>query len=168
MLTINQVFFFANSTHFKDGLPNPDLSNHVMEVAHIYSHEVTQLLTLLLKKSARGFEYQKWAIFGFGKSKDDDTGTVLKICNLTEDELKVLEKAEIHNLGEERNVGFLNNELDIKGKQHLETASMKMVLNKSMDLITQSGEGYKKFRKAATEIKEIKLNWNENEGDGRK
>ena len=161
ILTINKVFFFANSTHFKDGLPNPDLSNHVMEVAHIYSHEVTQLLTLLLKKFAQCFEYQKRAIFGFGKSKDDDTGTVFKICNLTEDELEVLEKAEIHNLGEERNVGFLNYKLDIRGKQHFETASRKMVLNKSMDLITQSGEGYKKFRKAATEIKEIKLNWNE-------
>ena len=64
------------------------------------------------------------------------------------------------NLGEERNVGFLNYELDIRGKQNLEAASCKMVLNKSADLISKSVESFKTFRKPAAAIKEIRLAWN--------
>lgn len=71
-----------------------------------------------------------------------------------------LDEVQIHNLGEEHSAGFLNYKLDIRGRQNLEAASHKMVLNKSFDLINQSTESYKKFRKPAAEIKEIKLMWN--------
>ena len=115
---------------------------------------------MLLRKFSQGFEYQKGAIFGFGGTKDDETGTVLKICNLTDAELVKLDQAQVHNLSEERSVGFLNYEIDIRGKQHLEAASRKMVLNKSSDLISEPGDSFKKFRKPAVEIRNIKLQWN--------
>ena len=35
-----------------------------------------------------------------------------------------------------------------------------MVLNKSADLISCTGDQYKKFRKEAAGIKELKVNWN--------
>ena len=35
-----------------------------------------------------------------------------------------------------------------------------MVLNKSADLISNTGDQYKRFRKQASEIKELKVNWN--------
>ena len=54
----------------------------------------------------------------------------------------------------------MNYELGIRGKQNLEAASRKMVLNKYVNLITNSGDKFKKFRKPAAEIKELKVTWN--------
>ena len=67
-----------------------------------YSHEIAQLLTLSLKKFAAGFALQKGAIFGFGDNAEKDTGTVLKISNLNDVEMKELDNAQVHNLSEER------------------------------------------------------------------
>ena len=41
----------------------------------------------------------------------------------------------MHNLAEERSVGSVNNELEIRGKSSLECVSKKLVLNKSFDLL---------------------------------
>ena len=49
-----------------------------------------QLINLLLKKFAYGFEYQKGAIFGFGERKSDDKGTVLKLCDLDDEKINQL------------------------------------------------------------------------------
>ena len=160
MFTADQVFKFASNYHFKEALPSTDLVENVIETAQTYSHKVIQLLRLLLKKFADGFAYQKGAIFGFAGRKDDDTGTVLKISKLSKENLLQLDQVQIHNLGEERSVGFLNYEIDIRGKQNLEAASRKMVLNKSADLVSKSNESFRKFRKPAAEIKEVKLAWN--------
>ena len=115
---------------------------------------------MLLKIFADGFEYQEGAILGFGERKDADTGTVTKISTLSEEKMEILDNVQTHNLGQERNVGFVNYELGIRGKHNLEAASRKMVLNKSADLISHSGSQYKKFRKQAAEIKELKVSWN--------
>ena len=77
-----------------------------------------------LNEFAYGFEFQKGAIFGFGEKKDNDTGTVLKICVVGKEKLEQLDKVQIHNLSEERSVGFINYELDILGKQNLEAVSV--------------------------------------------
>ena len=119
-----------------------------------YSREVIRLITLLLGKFAEGFEYQKGAIFGFGIGKI----MTLKICNLSL--IAELDQAQVNNLNEERSVGFLNYELDIRRKQHLEAASRKMVLNKAAYLIDVPGESFKTSRKPAIEIKDIRLEWN--------
>ena len=115
------------------------------------------------------FNIKKGAIFGFGEKKDADTGTMTKISILNEENIKNLDNVQIHNLSEERSVGYVNYELGIRGKQNLEAASRKMVLNKSVDLITNSGDKFKKFRKPAAEIKELKSNVEQNdERTGRK
>ena len=86
----------------------------------------------------------------------------MKISDLDEEELNVLNTVLVHNLGEECNVGLLNYEISIRGKKNFEAASRKLVLNKSNDLIfnPQTNTSYKNFRKAAKEIKELKINWN--------
>ena len=99
-----------------------------------------------MMKFADGFAHQKGAIFVFGHQKDDDTKTVLKISNLDQDSLNKLNKVPIHNLGEERAVGMINHELQIRGKPFLETCSRNMVLNRSQDLIKKS-HSFKKCRK---------------------
>ena len=159
MLSLNQVFHFAKEEHFEEAFPNTDLSTYLEIVAKEYKREVCQLLQILLKKFAYGFQFQKGAIFGFGEKKDEDTGTVLKICQLGEEKVEVIDNVQIHNLGEECSVGFINYELDIRGKQNLEAVSRKMVLNKSADL-TDGLTNFKQFRKPAAEIKEYKLAWN--------
>ena len=107
-----------------------------------------------MMKFADGFAHQKGAIFGFGYQKDDDTKTVLKISNLDQDSLNKLNKVPIHNLGEERAVGMINHELQIRGKPFIETCSRNMVLNRSQDLIKKS-HSFKRFRKKKTFLKII-------------
>jgi biotin synthase-like enzyme len=51
---------------------------------------VCQILQILLKKFAYGFELQKGAIFGFGEKKEDETGTVLKISEVSQEKLEHL------------------------------------------------------------------------------
>ena len=86
----------------------------------------------------------------------------MKVSDLDEEELNVLNIIQVHNLGEERNVGLFNYEISIRGKKNFEATSRKLVLNKSNDLIfnPQTNTSYKNFRKAAKEIKELKINWN--------
>ena len=86
-----------------------------------------------------------------------DTGTLLKISSVTN--FDKLDKVPIHNLGEERSVGFINHELGLRGKSNLECASRQMILNKSKDLLTPID--LHKFKKPAQTIKEITLKWNE-------
>ena len=82
MLTLNQVFKFSKPEHFKNALPNSELSQNLINIAQEYSREVCQLTSVLLKRFTYGFEYQKRAIFEFGGKKCDDTGTVLMLCDL--------------------------------------------------------------------------------------
>ena len=82
---------------FKNALPNSELSQNLINVAQEYSREVCQLITLLLKKFAYGFEYQKGAIIGFGEKTSDDTGTVLKLCDLGDEKINQLNRVQIHN-----------------------------------------------------------------------
>ena len=131
MISLSQIFKFAADTHFNDALPNPELSSHLIAVAMDYEREVCQFLKILLKKFSYGFEYQKGAIFGFGDRKNDELGTVLKLSKLGQEKIKAMVNVQMHNLGEERNVGFINYELDVRGKDNLEAVSRKLVLNKS-------------------------------------
>lgn len=62
-------------------------------MALLYPNEITQLLSLLLQKFADSFEYEKGVIFSFGDKKDDDTGTVTKICKVSDEELDTLDNS---------------------------------------------------------------------------
>ncbi len=118
------------------------------------------MLKVLLPRLAEGFSIQRGAIFGFGPNSNDETGTLLKVSSASEAKRQKLNKAPIHNVSEERSVGFINYELSIRGKRFLESASKKMVLNKSIDILEQSNPNdFKKFIKPSKEVKEIKLEW---------
>ena len=121
-----QVFNFSKPEHFKNALPNSDLSKNLINVAKEYSHEVCQLISLLLKKFAYGFDYQKGAILALVKNMSDDTGIVLKLCDLDDEKINQLNQVQIHNLSEEGS--------DIFGKQNLKHVSCKVILNNSADL----------------------------------
>ena len=128
-----------------------------------HSTEVVRLLKICLAEFAAGFALQKGAIFGFGEEANDDTGTVLKISNVSKEQLDVLDKVQTHNLGEERSVGFVNYEIGIRGKGNLNCVSTKMVLNKSFDLLKSKGvPKFKKISPIVREIKEFKAQWNNN------
>ena len=84
------------------------------------------------------------------------------MADATEEEKEELDKTTVHNLAEERSVGSINNELKIRGKRNLESASRKLVLNKSFDLIEKRNpKEYLNFRKPAQDISNLKKEWQE-------
>ena len=89
----------------------------------------------------------------------------MKLCDLDVEKKKKkkphLNQVQIHNLSQERSVGFVNFELEIRGKQNLESVSRKMVLNKSTDLTINDSFNFRKYRKPVVEIKELKFQWNQ-------
>ena len=61
----------------------------------------------------------------------------MKTSQLEQTEIEQINQSNvpIYNIGEERNVGFSNYEIGIREKKNVESASQKMILNKSRDLI---------------------------------
>ena len=111
---------------------------------------------------AEGFSEQRGAIFGYGTKATEDTGMVLKMTTVEEPKRRKLSKAPVHNLNEERSVGFISYEISIRWKWFLETASRKMLINKSKDILDKTDPSeMKKYIIPANEIKEIKLQWQE-------
>ena len=164
LLTINeQVFHFVPEEIFTESKPKPILLESLEEGYTQYSEEVTVLLKIMLKSFADGFAHQKGAIFGFGETADKPTEkNVAKICTMTKDEIDTLDKnVQTHNIGEERNVGMVNYELSIRGKGNLDSVSRKLVLNRSADLLKENCNSFKNYRKAAADIKKIRVEWNE-------
>ena len=47
----------------------------------------------------------------------------MKISDLDEEEVNVLYIVQVHNLGEERNVGLLHYEISIRGEKNFEAGS---------------------------------------------
>ena len=66
-------------------------------------------------------------MFGFGTYADDDTGSIMKTSFATNAQIADLNKTSVHNLGEERSVGRINNEIKIRGERNLEGALQKLV-----------------------------------------
>ena len=101
---------------------------------------------------AEGYGHQKGGIFGFGKKKYTDTN-VVKMCDMSEEQLKMLdENVQVHNLGEERNVGLVNYELSIIGKNNLDSVSRKIILKQAEDLVqdTSKSPKLKRLQKRST------------------
>ena len=59
----------------------------------------------------------------------------MKISTADEAKRRKLNQAPIHNLHEERSVGWVNHELTIRGKQHLESVSRKLIINKGIAIL---------------------------------
>ena len=146
LTTTDQVFFFIPEATFQKSKPQPILLETLQTYINLYANEVTVLVRILLKMFADGFEHQKGAIFGLGKSTTKETDkTVVKICNMEGDEIAV----KVHNVGEERNVGMINYELSITGKGNLDSVLRKLVLNRSADLVQDKSASFGKYRKEA-------------------
>ena len=159
LITSEHVLKFTSEDHHKKSLPKQCLVDSIVNCANLFRHEVLQLLNIMLPKLAEGFANQRGAIFGFGPCSEQDTGTVLKISKAEERKRQKLEKAPVHNLKEEKSVGEINYELHIRGKEHLEAVSRKLVLNKNMDVLDKANQTkikLKTFKKPAEDIK----NWN--------
>ena len=157
LLTPEQVFKFLPNEMFKETLPKHHLLMNILECSREYEDQVVTIIGICLHKFQVGFQKQKGAIFGFGTSKDDATGTVLKISTL--EDKSTLGKAPVTNLGEERSVGSLNFELDFRGRDQFQTCSQNLVLNTSFDLLAPDFDNYRGFKKQAKEIKNIKGEW---------
>ena len=162
--TQNLVVSFIDTDEFTKALPNEELRKSVEDCIQVYRKEITHLFKLFLPRLANGFSDQRGALFGFGSHQDEDTGKLLKISEFIKDDANRLKrnKAQVHNLNEERSVGLINYELATKGKNHIEAASKKMVINKNIEILRNTDpKDISKFRKPASQIKEIKAEWKE-------
>ena len=161
LFTMEQVFSFTTSEHHKNSLPKKIIQDSIITCANAYQKEVYDLLTIMLSRVAEGFSDQRGAVFGFGPKAEEETGAILKISTASPSKRAKLEKAPVHNLAEERSVGFINYELNLRGREHLESVSKNMILCKGKDFIKCPPANMKlaDFRKPAKEIKEIKLQW---------
>ena len=162
-VTKTQVFHFVPTKIFENVLKNVKdvVLESLQDTVELYKTEVVNLLRLMLPRLAEGIALQRGKIFGFGPEAEDPSKT-FKISAASEEEIQKLNKTSVHNLGEERSVGSINFELGIRGKRNLESASKKLLLKKSFDLLENSGKlsEFRKFRKAANDIKAMKINWN--------
>ncbi len=161
LLTTKQVLFFVSREIFDRSLPKPILLQSLEVHINTYKDEIKLLIKIIMKMIAEGFDHQKGAIFGFGKNKSKDTDTdVVKICSLTEKEKETLDaNAQVHNLGEERNVGLVNYELSIRGKSNLESVSRKVVLKRAEDIVQNQSQNFMRFKKEAKCIEDVKVEW---------
>ena len=159
LIDSKQLFHFVSADLFNDTLADPHLLKCLFDTANQYKDEVVKMIKICLIKFHQGFDLQKGSIFNFGSTKNDDTGTVLKISSV-EDASK-LSNVPVHNLSEERSVGMLNYELDIRGKDNFSTGSQNLVINKSCELICTKFDKYKNFKQEAQDIRALKLKWNE-------
>ena len=155
-----QVFHFVSKEMFESCAPDKEVSAIINECAKVYKDQIVALIKMMLSKIADGFDLQRGAVFGFGTHANDDTGPLLKVADVTGKEKEDLDCTNVHNLGEERSVGSINNEIKIRGKRNLESASRKLVLNKSFDLIQGTDpKKYLSFRKPAQDIAKLKNDW---------
>ena len=153
---------FATEEIFELCLPKACIKESIDACIVQYREYIKQLINLFVTKFAEGFSQQKGAIFGFGPDAEKDTGNLLKIASVSDVEMVKLDKVPVHNLGEERSLGWVNHDLHIRVKPNLECVSKKMILNKSFDLLQKIDIAKLcMFRKPSEEIKEICIEWNE-------
>ena len=124
--TSHQVLEFVPLETFERCIPSQEVCEAIEEACQNNRHEIVQLIRLMISKIADGFDVQHGALFKFGTHADDDSGSLFKIADATTDEIEKLNKTTVHNLSEERSVGSINNELKIRGKKNLESASQKI------------------------------------------
>ena len=83
---------------------------------------------------------------------------LLEISTLQSSKRCKLNQAPVHKLNEERSAGWVNHEINIRGKKHLELVSRITVINKSVDLLHKADlTELKKYIKPAAEIKQVKI-----------
>ena len=122
---------------YEKSKPDECLLQFLEESIKAFSSEIEKLSGIALPKFASSFNTQKGAIFGFGPSAElDPTGNVLKLCNTDSNTLDKLDThVQIHNLALEQNVGCINYNLEIFGKENLATLSQQNMVKTAGDLI---------------------------------
>ena len=137
-ICLHQVATFVSAEIFDLSKPDECLLTYLQGIIEVYPEEIAKILRIALKMFADGFAFQKGSIFGFGPSADEAPDSVLKISSIDKNTLEKLDKsAQVHNILEERNVGDVNYELKIRGKENLHAVSRKVVLKKSLEVFEQ-------------------------------
>ena len=145
--TDEKVVNFIDDKRFKSTLPKECLRECLSSCASEYKKEVLQLLKIVLPHLSAGFSEKRSVLFGFGPKAH--TGTLLKISSVTDEaKRRKLNRAATHNLNEGEKCEFHQLHDTYTGKQCLESASKKMIINKNIDLLeTSEPVEIKKFRK---------------------
>ena len=93
LLDVKHVATFVSKEMFEHSLPDKILQESLTETVKVFQEDIIILLQISLKLFADGFSHQKGNIFSFGPEAEGDCGTVLKIGNLEETELKKMDES---------------------------------------------------------------------------
>ena len=69
-------------------LPKECLRESVNGCVSEYEKEIKQFLSILLPRMAAGLSEQRGALFGFGPKVNEDTGSLLKISQIEDQDIK--------------------------------------------------------------------------------
>ena len=123
------AFTFISVERFKHCRYSEELLTPVKRIIEENRPEMEKLLKILLPKMAEGWARQRGDMFEFGEQANPEATN--KVSDMDQDKL---EAAPINNLDAERDVGFINHELDIRGKKNLRAASRSLVKGKALEL----------------------------------
>ena len=143
-------------------IPSTDIYIALEVSIKFQKDEIFNLIKLFVSKTADGFHTQKGSIFDFRTHAEDEPEYVFKISSAIQNVEDKLEKALVYNLAEERSVGSFNNEIKMRGKRNIESASRKLVLNKPFDLVEkEEAANYLKYKKPSQDVSALKDQWRE-------
>ena len=122
--TERQIFNFVENNIFKKSLPKECILHSINSSMCEYKKEVVNILNVPYPMLAERFSIQR-ETFGFGPKANESIGTLLTLSAASAAVKEKLNPAPIHNLNEERSVGFITHEVNIRGPDQLEPASKK-------------------------------------------
>ena len=138
------AFSFVSQKRWEQCLYSKELLAPVTKIVEANKCEVVKVLQVLLPRLAAGWERQRGDQFQFGPNVDPEAPN-----RITAMDMASLATAPVNNLDAERSVGFINYELDIRGKKELAAASRSHVKSRGAKL--KEGEVMGKQFKKITE-----------------
>ena len=141
--TSTPAFKFISEDVFHAAKYRPELIASLDIYATEFKEPLIMLFNKFLPRLAEGFRTQKGHIFGFGGEEEPEGS--YRVDLLPEESL---EGVPVNTLMEETSVGYVNQELKVRGPAGFDAASASLVKNKNLDLIERLPTGtFNQYRK---------------------
>ena len=86
--TTIQAFNFVSNNIFKSCIPDKAVCQSIEDCIQVYKDQIMPMMKLIISKISDGFDLQQGAILGFGTHANDETGSVLKVSNVSVEEME--------------------------------------------------------------------------------
>ena len=150
------AFSFISEERWKHCSYKQELLIPVKVVVEENRQEVMKVMKLMLSKLAAGWERQRGDMFEFGPNANPEASN-----KVSEMDQQALASAPINNIDAERQVGWVNYELAIRGKKELAAASRSHVKGKAAHLVKgeEVGREFKKMTSSTGAFTSLIREW---------